>query len=276
MDDCDLIYSNNPFYEDILAGLYFQKKKTGDKRKIIFNILDLAPHLGDQFPLEKLKKNLEYCDAVTCISKTVEKDCLERLKIKTFTIYNPIMDVYRDRPVTKVSFDRKFKYLLSGRLLDPNKRAGLAINALRALNVDQNEVAFCGTEYPGFGVNLGVVSEEQLREIYQNVDYVLMTSHHEGLGLQVPEAMAAGAIPVVCNDLSTKWEFLPSEIFPEYDDVYPNTHCIVRFIDKYNKDLKALNKLKEKIYYYYDDNLSYQFSEEGVAKAIEKVYNQLQ
>ena len=168
-------------------------------------------------------------DAVTCISETVRDDCTERLNITPHVIYNPIMDVF----LQKNPKPRKFRALASGRLLDPNKRSHLGLMALQVLGVKSEEIAICGSEYPGYGENLGIVGVDTLRELYNEVDFVLVTSRHEGLGLQVPEAMAAGAIPVICNDLSTKQEFLPSIYFPEYDEVYPNVISLVHFISRY-------------------------------------------
>lgn len=269
IEEADLIYSNNPWYDSIIS----EKANGRIKGKVIFNILDLAPHLGRNFPLERLREGLKAADAVTCISETVKKDCEERLGISPTVIYNPIMDVWKEKPSTQNA--RKYRFLLSGRLLDPNKRVGLALDVFRALNVNSDEVAVCGPEYPGFGVPLGLVSPDELRKLYNEVDFVMMTSKHEGLGLQVPEAMAAGSIPIVCNDLSTIQEFLPFQLFREYEDVYPNTVSIVRFLYRLlNDDEERLN-LKNRLYFYYENKLKNKFTDIGVAKAILGVYYQL-
>jgi len=54
---------------------------------------------------------------------------------------------------------------------------------------------------------MGTVNDETLNDIYNSVDYVLMTSRVEGIGLPGIEAAICGAIPIVCPDLSVYNEF---------------------------------------------------------------------
>ncbi len=93
-----------------------------------------------------------------------------------------------------------------GRLRDPNKYAGAAIKSLIAAGFNEGEVAMVGPEYPGWGANMGLMSDAALNDLYNSVDYVVMLSRWEGIGLPSVEAACCGAIPIVASHLSTRAE----------------------------------------------------------------------
>jgi len=146
----DLIYSNNGTYDKI-----FQAKTEGlIKGKIILNVLDLAPHTGDRFPMALTLEHLSIADAVTCISETVQKDLKTRGNTDSTVIYNPM------KKISNLSIPRKFSALFVGRVNDAEKRAGLAIQALNLIGVPPNNVYTAGGEHPYYGGQyLGIVND---------------------------------------------------------------------------------------------------------------------
>lgn len=173
------------------------------QRKVIFNVLD-CPTWVPNWPEIKAQwaEQLPLAAKVTCISKTVQRDLAEFFGVKADVIYYP------SKPV-RYTGEKKypFKVAMIGRLRDPGKRAGLAIKSLICAGFNESEVAMIGPEYPGWGTPMGTVSDEVLNDIYNSIDYVLMTSRVEGIGLPGIEAAICGAIPIVCPDLSTYNEF---------------------------------------------------------------------
>lgn len=262
--EADLVYCNNFWFDSVISD-----KKAGKiKGKVIFNVLDLAPHLND-FPLEKAREQLKYADAVTCISETVKKDCEERLGISPHVIYQPI------QPITKTNTKKyRYDFMFAGRVGDPNKRARLAAQALEILGVPPELAITTGTDYAPYGDFAGVVKSETLDDLYNSVRFVLFPSRFEGLGLPAWEALAAGKIPVVCRDLNVREEFLPTNLFPEYAEVEPNPVSIAKFIAKYSHEENYLD-LSGRLYFYWKNNLEEKFSNMGVAGRILEIYKNL-
>lgn len=268
--EADLIYQNNAPFDQII-----QDKKNGNfksEARFIFNILDLAPHCWD-FPIKKIKEQIEYADAITVISEWVKDDCIARLNFykKYYTIYNPQMSVGFNKKLKK----HPFKYLAIGRVNDPNKRIRIALDALFYLGVKEDEVGIIGSEYPGWGTRLGCVTEEYLNELYNSADYLLMPSKNEGIGLTAIEAASCGVIPVICNDLTTRHEFFPDHVFPEYNDCYPNTLSLIYFFEKLENNFSLKIEMKDRLYNFYKNELEEKFSYLEIAKRIVNVYNKI-
>lgn len=263
--EADLIYVNNPWFDQIIKD-----KRNGDvKGKIIFNVLDLAPHINT-FPVDKLISQLSWADAVTSISKFVQNDLEYRTGYKSSIIYQPIKPVY-------VTCEKKydFKFLSVGRLNDPNKRNYLAEELLSLLSIDERQLVNVGSEPVRYGYNWGMASDETLNELYNSVDFVLFFGRSEGIGLPMIEALAAGKIPIICNDLTTRQEFLPSEFFPEYDDCYPNAVSLANFLARFMQDNDFYEEFRARLLTHFTFNLSYDFSNAGVANKILKVYERI-
>jgi hypothetical protein len=252
MEDADLLYVNNAWYDDIIKNI------NNIHGIIVFNVLDLAPHIKD-FPLEKLKHQLRYADIITCISETVQKDLFNRTGYKANIIYQPIQNITRSKKVYN------YKYLFCGRVGDANKRTLLGVNALNLLKIPEEEVITVGSEYNVFGQNAGLVSEEVLNDIFNSVDYVIFPSKEEGIGLPAIEAMAVGSIPIVCNDLSTLKEFFPEGIYEKLD---PTPQMIAGFINYLENNQKVKEQCSEGLYHHYLNNLQEKFSPAGVVKRI--------
>jgi len=197
----DLIYCNNPWFDDAL------KEKCPIK---IFNVLDVPEHLAPNYNLEKLEQQLAQATHITCISRTTK----EQLKhffhfhdAEIAIIYNPVM------PVCPVNYcpdlgDYKYKYLIVGRAADPNKRNLLAYQYLKQYDPSAT-VAVVGSEPISFGHWFGVLPSDILNQFYNNVDYVFSLTKYGGIELPAIEAVLAGTFPIVCNDCKCAMEFNP-------------------------------------------------------------------
>lgn len=256
--EADLVYCNNAWYDDLIKEEVY-KKITG---VIVFNVLDLAPHIID-FPLQKLKDQLRHADVITTISKTVRADLFKRTGYVSSVIYQPIQNITYTREKK-----HPFKYLFCGRVRDPNKRAALGVQALLLNKVPASEVLTCGSEILGYGAYAGIQDEKILNEIFNSVDYLIFPSKEEGIGLPIIEAMAAGVIPIVCNDLSTRMEFIPIK---DYDNVEPNAESIAKFIRNLEDNPANKNDLRLTAHIYYKALLEDLFQPLNVAKQILKV-----
>jgi glycosyltransferase involved in cell wall biosynthesis len=263
----DIIYQNNAWFDGII-----QDKQRGNFKKgakIVFTVLDCAAHLPD-FPIDKLQDQLKYADAICTISEYVRGDLKQKTGFDSTVISQPIM------PVSYTGIKTcKYKYLAAGRVTDFNKRLNAAIGALSLLGVTNEELGVVGGENMGVGESLGVVDHETLNNLYNSADFLLCPSKCEGILLPCVEAMATKTIPIICSDLTTRQELLPSELFPEYDHVEVNPVSIAMFIAKYLQDNQAMNEFKERLYAHYKNNLEEKFSGINVAKRILEVYNNL-
>jgi hypothetical protein len=229
LEEADLIFSNNPWWEDIIEA-----KQAGKiNGKIIFNILDIPEHLLHEFPLEKLKKQIAFADKVTCISFFVQGQTEKYLNTKSEVIYQPIMNINYNRNNYK-----KYKYLFIGRINDKNKRNLLALQALQILGAKQEDVMIVGPEYMGFGDYYGIKSEEELSIIYNCVDFVFSLGKIEGLSLVPWETISSGySVPIVCEDMTTANEFFRGETFL----IPPNPTAIAKFIASFESEVDIRN-----------------------------------
>src|SRR5690606_3211512 len=112
---------------------------------------------------------------------------------------------------------------------------------------------------------------------YNSADFVICTGRVEGLCLGVLEGMAAGCVPLVCNDLTTLDELLPADLFPEYRAVDPTPQSIARFIASLiNEDSGArLAAFKDRLHDHYQRVWAERVSPVGVAGRILQVYDRL-
>ncbi len=269
----DLVYANDSgsFAQIIDAKV---RGELHPNAKIIFTQLDLAPHLGNAFPLARIKEQLSHADAVTTISGTVQRDIRERLGIEATVVYNPIRDVFRHRVAT----DNPIRGLFVGRVNDPSKRAALGAAALAILGYGWDDIVTVGREPPHYGGRYaGPTPDAELNRYYNSADYLICPTQHAFLGLPILEAMACGTIPVVCRDLDIKSEFLPSSVFPEYDEVEPTAPSIARFLSRFMGEDGAERKAEfsQRVHNHYLREWSSHLSPVGVARAILNVYQTL-
>ncbi len=196
--DTAFVFVGNAPYSD-----YLDVARAKDK-KVIFNVLDLCPHCSEHTDIVAcLKDQLPLASKVTTISQTVADELKAKCGVDAQVIYYPSKKVFP----TGVRKYSQFRVMMVGRLGDANKRAGAAVKALVRAGFNEDEVAVVGPEYLGYGTRMGVVSDETLNDLYNSVDYVMMLSRHEGIGLPAIEAALCGAIPILASDLSTLGEF---------------------------------------------------------------------
>lgn len=264
----DLVYANNGGYDEVV-GL----KRAGLIRgKLILNVLDLAPHLGDQFPIARTKIQLGFADAVTCISETVKRDVATRMGLSPTVIYNPIKPITRTR---ERSFEG-YRALFVGRVNDPEKRSSLGAEALAMLGFEASQLVTVGSESPSYGgVYLGPVGDGTLNQLYNSVDFLVCPTRNAFLGLPIIEATAAGVIPIFCRDLDIRTEFFPTDLFPEYAEVEPTPSSIARFVARYMQDNREMDAMKDRLYNHYLHTWQLRMTGRKVAQSILAVYANL-
>ena len=258
-DSPDLIYCNDP--------IEFQKaidlKKKYPKAFLILNILDIPWHFTNINKIIEMWKNfLIQADAVTTISLKVKKDLSQLLDKKIYVIYNPIKDVYYDENVKKNNM-----FLYVGRANDPIKRIGLVRESLTKIPDGLKSIKICGSENPGFGNYLGVVSDQELNKLYNSSKYVYLPSKAEGIGLTMIEAMICGAVPITCSDNLTAKEFSPKNFICE-----PKPQCITDKINEINKEYKINRNLSLE----YGKRYKVQFDKKNIAKNIINIFDSRQ
>ena len=256
-DSPEMIYSNDPTgYEKAMR----LKKKFPDSF-LIFNFLDVPWHMPNVDKQTKLlvEHFLAKSDAVTAISYKVKKDLAKFLDKKIEVIYNPIKDVFYDESIKK---NNTFLYV--GRANDPVKRTNLLKQAFSKTVNGIIDIKICGSEDPGFGTYLNVVSDQELNKLYNSSKYLLLPSKAEGLGLTMIEAMICGSLPIACSDNETAKEFLPKDFICE-----PNSQSILDKIEELNKEYDVKRKLALK----YGKKYKIQFDKMSIAKKILDIFN---
>ena len=256
-DSPEMIYSNDPTgYEKAMC-----LKKKFPSSFLIFNFLDVPWHMPNVDKQTKLlvEHFLAKSDAVTAISYKVKKDLAKFLDKKIEVIYNPIKDVFYDESIKK---NNTFLYV--GRANDPVKRTNLLKQAFSKTVNGIIDIKICGSEDPGFGTYLNVVSDQELNKLYNSSKYLLLPSKAEGLGLTMIEAMICGSLPIACSDNETAKEFLPIDFICE-----PNSQSILDKIEELNKEYDVKRKLALK----YGKKYKIQFDKMSIAKKILSIFN---
>lgn len=270
--EADLIYANDPgHYEQILVD-----RAAGRLRgKVILNVLDIPLHIPT-YDKAALARQLVQADAVTAISHWTAQQVREHCGIKAEVVYNPIKPIHRTHPLFKDTQSRQFTLLSVGRRSDPNKRSLLWTHAMQLLGGFHaiSEIALVGNEQ-WWGDYQGVLSDEDLITFYNRTHFVAATGFIEGLNLPVLEAMAAGAIPIVCRDMTTRTELLPPDLFPEYEEVEPTATSVARFIARFLNSETAMILMKDRLHTHYMITWADRVSSAGVARRIVDVYQSL-
>ncbi len=266
-EEADLIYSNNPSETRsiIVDGI----RLGATNAKVVFNILDVPFHIWDSFKkndLGKWSNELSYADGITTISEFVKESVQYTFAKDSTVIYQPI------KPVRKISTEKRFKYLFVGRKYDPNKNVVHGVGALQMLGIPESEVGMIGADNVGWGTYLGAVSDEELNSLYNGADFVFCLGYVEGISLPVVESMAAGAIPIVIRELTTREEWLPSVKFPEYLQVSADRTSVAKFIAQFLQDNNKMEQMKHRLFHYYKDELEVKFTPIAVASKILEVY----
>ena len=252
-----LIYANDPTGYNKAMTL----KKKFPSSYLILNFLDVPWHFPNIDKQTKLlvEQFLTKADAVTVISFKVKKDLAKFLKKNIEVIYNPIKDVFHDKNIKK---NNAFLYV--GRANDPIKRINLVKESFLKLKNNVKEIKICGSENPGFGNYLGVISDIELNKLYNSSKFVLLPSKAEGIGLPMIEGMICGAIPITCSDNLTAKEFSPSEFICE-----PNAQSIVNKIEEIDKEYENKRKIALRM----GEKYKIQFDKKNIAENIIRIFN---
>ena len=252
-----LIYANDPAGYNKAMTL----KKKFPSSYLILNFLDVPWHFPNIDKQTKLlvEQFLTKADAVTVISFKVKKDLAKFLKKNIEVIYNPIKDVFHDKNIKK---NNAFLYV--GRANDPIKRINLVKESFLKLKNNVKEIKICGSENPGFGNYLGVISDIELNKLYNSSKFVLLPSKAEGIGLPMIEGMICGAIPITCSDNLTAKEFSPSEFICE-----PNAQSIVSKIEEIDKEYENKRKIALRM----GEKYKIQFDKKNIAENIIRIFN---
>ena len=252
-----LIYANDPTGYNKAMTL----KKKFPSSYLILNFLDVPWHFPNIDKQTKLlvEQFLTKADAVTVISFKVKKDLAKFLNKKIEVIYNPIKDVFHDKSIKK---NNTFLYV--GRANDPIKRIDLVKESFLKIKNSVKEIKICGSENPGFGNYLGVISDIELNKLYNSSKFVLLPSKAEGIGLPMIEGMICGAIPITCSDNLTAKEFSPPEFICE-----PNAQSIVNKIEGLDKEYENKRKIALKM----GEKYKIQFDKMNIAKKILDIFN---
>ena len=253
----DLIYANDPTgYQKALS-----LKEKFPNSFLMLNFLDIPWHFPNVEKQTKLLTDHFFpkADAVTVISYKVKND-LSKFFSKTIqVIYNPIKDVFYDNNIKK---NNNFLYV--GRANDPIKRINLVKESLSKIRNEIDIVKICGSENPGFGNYLGLISDSELNKLYNSSKFLLLPSKAEGLGLPMIESMICGAIPITCSDNLTAKEFSPAEFICE-----PNAKSIISKIEKLDKEYENNREKAIQV----GKKYKIQFDKINIAKNIINIFN---
>lgn len=260
--DNSFVFIGNPPFHNYLT--------LPENKKTIFNVLDLCPHCKEHDDIIKqAKAHLPLAHKVTTISKTIAKEIEDSCGVKAETIYYPMKPVRH----TGVKKYPNFKAMILGRIGDPNKRTMASISALVNAGFKESEVAVVGPEYLGFGMRLGMVNDETLNDLYNSVDYVMMMSKYEGIGLPAIEAATCGAIPIVAPDLSTFDEFWAQSPLGLHYQSVSSIADVAKLIGAIEKDHEWKSQIKEDLLAYSFLAFRPKFDGKNVAKRIIEVYH---
>lgn len=195
-NDPSIIYSNNPSYENVLA---FAQKWPRAKR--IFTVLDVPIHCQN-YPFEIIKNQLSLAHAICSISQNARKEVKRVYGFESIVIYNPKKETFRISEIKKDIF-----CIYTGRANDSNKRFNLVKETLEKLGKTEKDLHIVGAENPNWGIYHGIVSDEELNELYNRSKYYICSTKVSGIELPPIECQFAHCIPVVTSDCTTAYEF---------------------------------------------------------------------
>jgi glycosyltransferase involved in cell wall biosynthesis len=255
-------------FEGNASYTYAELARAGVK-KTIFNVLDIPHHLPNVSEIiAQYRAALPLASRVTAISETVAKDVETHCGVKASVIYYPMKEVKH----TEVKVHEGLRALLVGRVNDPNKRASFAIQSLVRAGFKESEIGIVGPENPRYGRYFGLVTDAQLSELYNSVDYVMSLSRVEGIGLPPCEAACCGAIPIVAPDLTTFNEFWVNSPLGLHYQMLNSVDAVAGLIKSIDNERGWKEQLKQDFLVYGNTHLRPKFEAIEVAKRIIGVY----
>ncbi len=204
-DNIDLIYAHGAVGWNHAIILHHSLNK---KPILLLKVLDLGRHTNPDYLV--MREKLKYADLILSNSEVIKNEIKKYLCLDSYTVFDCIKDVYYNQNIKK---DNDF--LAVGRLAYSEKRFFL-IKELCLLEENKNKkLVCCDSSDPNFGSFLGIVSDEKLNYLYNSSKFVLCVSREEGLLLPMLEGFVTGCIPIICNDMSTAYEFAPKKFICE-------------------------------------------------------------
>lgn len=263
--DVSFVFVGNGPYEPYLD--------LSGRKKLILSVLDCPTHCV-QWPdfATKWPTQLGAADKVTSISKATQRDLRDLCGVDSEVIYYPMKPVRYSLDVKRV---QGLRALLVGRVNDPNKRVSLAISSLIRAGFDESEVGVVGPENPRYGQYFGLVSDDMLNTLYNSVDYVMMLSQKEGLGLPAIEAACCGAIPLVAPDLSTFAEFWAESPLGLHYQKLNSVNDVAELIRSIEADPKWRAEVKQDLVGYAELAFRPKFDPVAVASRLISIYQTL-
>jgi glycosyltransferase involved in cell wall biosynthesis len=256
-----IIYSNDFTTHD--AAIELRKKFKSSY--LVLNVLDIPEFLlPNRFSLQKAKSQLVEADAVTSISRHTQSQVKKFFNLSSTICYQPMMPVEQVQPLDVPQEVKPYKFISVGRKNDPNKNHVITREIFAYKLLDPNEFADIGPEYGGAGKYMGVVDVTRLSQFYSNARFSFNLGRYEGIGLPILESMSCGCIPLIHHALTTRDEFLPRGIFPEYNYTETTPKSLVKFI----KDNEDNEFLRVRLMNYFHGCLKYKFTPKMVATKI--------
>ncbi len=263
LSEADVVFFANPTKE----WMEVTKAKGKIKAKFILNVLDIPANIYRINDIKEFGCQLKSADRLTCISKFTQSQLKYYYGLYAEIVGYPIMDIKYNNTRT---FDGTFKYLHVGRRVDPNKHYSLIPLVFKELKEPKENLLNIGREPTNFGKYVSYVEESDLNIIYNSCDFCFCLGKVEGLSLTIIESMAAGCIPIIHNELTTRQEILPSIHFPEYDHCYKHPEHLAFFIQKLKSDRDRLFDFRLRLIDYYNKYLKEKFSAGKVCENILK------
>ena len=155
----DIIYANDPTgYKSAI-----ELKNTFVKSCLILHFLDIPwHHKNVNHWINNVTSALNFANAVCVNSEKVKNDLIKYFSKKELHVtYDISKDVYLDDKIIK---NNDFLYV--GRANDPVKRINLVKETLKLIPEKLEKIKICGTENPGFGNYIGLISDESLNKLY--------------------------------------------------------------------------------------------------------------
>jgi glycosyltransferase involved in cell wall biosynthesis len=256
-------YKYDLYFEPNFIPLEMKAKKT------VATVYDFSFHHHPEWhPKERADdfsknffKRIKKADCIITISKYVEKEALEMLKIRDcriVTIYPGFNDIFEANEYEEIGNGFSEKYILFVGSIEPRKNLVKLLKAYLSLpeyikkNFKLLLVGFRGWENKEIiellnkskgAVNyLGYVKNEKLAELYRKASCFVYPSLYEGFGLPPLEAMACGC-PVVVSNVSSLPEVCGDAAY--YVDP-TDTESIAGGIEKVLRDEELRQNMIEK------------------------------
>lgn len=252
----DFIYSHD--FTEIDQAYEFKQRYSN--AKYLQKVLDLPIHLFNTqfFDLEKTKEKLLKADLILSNSQTVKNNIKKYLNLESFVVYDAIKDVHNS------NLEKDIPFLYIGRANDPNKRFSLIKHTFKLLNLSEDKITVLGPDNPNFGQYKGIVNDQDLNNYYNRSKYIIFPSYIEGIGLPPIEGIICNAIPILCSDNQTAYEFLDQKLICD-----PNPYSIAgKLIDIENNYKFYLNLIN-----LYSPKYSEFFNKNIIAKNIINAFN---